>query len=218
MGLFDAFKKKNTDSSNVTTQTPTPISNPGVQLLDLHKGDILDLTKYSSALTRVRASAGWDANDRGRDTYDLDLCAYLCEKDGSVYDTVYYGDKRARGIYLDGDNLTGEGEGDDENIYVTLNEIPSNITSIYFAVVIYQASSKGQSFSNVHNAYIRLVDEASGEREICRYRMSEDGGKNTAVVAARLSRGTVGWEFKAIGEYTKDSISSLEDKIERKGW
>ena len=220
MGLFDFLKGKNgttSTSSNVNVEpTPSPVSvAPTNGLLDLRKNDILDLTKYSDKLRNVRAAAGWAINERGRD-YDLDLCAYLCDSKGSVLHTVYYGDKDYAGIYLDGDDLTGGGDKDNENIRVDFNNIPKNVQTIYFAVVIYEAESRHQVFGKVKNAYIRLVDSDARDYEICRFSITDDGGDNSALLAAKLTRTGDAWSFGAIGTYSKDSIRSLRNKINNK--
>ena len=219
MGLFDFFKKQPSNNSidySQPTYTPPkqePPQNTG-NILNLNKNDILDLNK---GLSRVRVAAGWDVNEkRFESDYDLDLCAYLMTDTGAIQDRVYYGDKRARGIYLDGDNLTGAGEGDDENIYVTLDTINSSVTKIVFAVVIYNAEKRRQKFENVKNAYVRLVDVGGKyESELCRYNLSDNGGDNTAVVFASLNRTEQGWQFQAIGNYTCATISTLQHKLKQ---
>ena len=216
MGIFGKLFGGNTTQQEVSTPAPanipTPVQSSSIDattgLLNLNKGDILDLTKYSDSLTKVRAAAGWKVNAMGRD-YDLDLCAYMLIN-GEVDSTVYYRDRNHRGIFLDGDNLTGStGNNDDENIHVNLQELHPAVDEIVFAVVIYSAAERHQKFSNVKNAYMRLVDESNG-KEICRYNLSEDGGDNTAVKLASLKKNANGnWSFHAIGEYSKNTIESL---------
>lgn len=216
MGLF-SFNKKEATVEPVASvpQTPTTCTEvdyaPSNGMLNLKKDNVLDLRKYSDSLSKVRVAAGWDFV--GGKAYDLDICAFLKNSAGKVVDTVYYGDKNSKGIFLDGDNLTGEGEGDDENIHVALSTIPTNVSSIVFGVVIYNASSRRQKFSGVKNAYVRLVDEASGDKEICRYQLTEDGGDNTAVTFAELYRNDSGWSFRAIGKYSRNTIESLRSSI-----
>lgn len=219
MGLFNFGNKTNESTTSASPAVGVERSgaqvdyNPTGGLLNLSKNDILDLSKYDDNLSKVRVAAGWDVSKRGGFAFDLDLCAFLLDKDGIPTSKVYFGDKKKKGIYLDGDNLTGAGDGDDENIYVNLNDIPANISSIVFAVVIYSASSKRQSFEDVQNAFVRLVDENNRGKEICKYKLSENGGSNTAVTFAELYRNGSNWSFKAIGQYSKDSIDSLEKRV-----
>lgn len=208
MGFFDRLKHKEQDPVPTQSQNFNSTSQQSVGILNLNKGDILDLTKVDEYLNNVRVSAGWDVNAYGQD-YDLDLCAILLNEANKVEYCVYYADKRYKGIRLDKDNLTGEGEGDDENIFVNLNKIPSSVSRIVFNVVIYRGAEKRQTLGNVRNAYVRLVDTERGEKEICRYSLSEDGGNNTAVEFAELVRTESGWQFHAIGNYMRANISSL---------
>lgn len=211
--LFNHGETSNVEAGVSGQDTSIPSVN-GVELLDLSKGDILDLSKVSDSLTTVRAAAGWDVNKGSGHDYDLDLCAYLCTS-RCVKGTVYYSSKSANGIHLDGDNLTGAGDGDDENIFVTLSKIDRDVERIIFAVVIYDARSRGQKFGRVKNAYMRLIDETTG-KEICRYRLSDDGGDNTAAILASLNKdGSGNWSFEAIGKYTKGSIGSIKDEVLR---
>lgn len=215
MSLFGNLFSNN---NNVQPSTPTPsptsaapaaaerevvldLSKKGP--LNLEKREFVNLTKSGVSLTHIRAAAGWDMASFG--SIDLDLCAYLFSN-GQLEQTVYYGAKRGQGIYLDGDNLTGEGDGDDENIRINFEQLPSHIDRIVIAVVIY---SMGKVFSGVKNAYVRLVDESQSQQELVRYNLSADGGKNTAVFAAELQKVNHEWRFVAVGDYSKNSIKSL---------
>ena len=222
MGLFNNLFKKETEApvsaqpqaqnhtqTSTSDVTMTNVEYSSTGLLNLTKNSVLDLTKYSDSLNKIRVAAGWDINKGIGSDYDLDLCAYLLDDRKKILKTVYYGSKKHTGIFLDGDNLTGEGDGDDENIYVNLKEIPEKVESIVFGVVIYGADSKRQKFENVKNAFVRLVDEDSRGKEICRYELSENGGDNTAVTFAKLYKTNGNWSFGAIGNYSKDSIESL---------
>ena len=171
MGMFNLFKTKQ--------EQPSPLPeikqpNSGV-VLNLQKDQILNLTKATPVLNKIRVSAGWDVNTNGPD-YDLDLCAILLDANNRLVkccnSCVYYGKKDSKGIYLDGDNLTGEGDGDDENIFVTLEAIPQDVKRILFNVVIYDAHARGQSFKKVQNAYVRIVNEELNNTEICRYKLT----------------------------------------------
>ena len=124
---------------------------------------------------------------------------------------IYFGNLKGDGIYLHGDNRTGAGDGDDERISVDLDRLPSNCNKVIFALNIYDAVSRKQGFSRVKNAYIRLVNEDNGNKEICRYNLSEDGGDNTALLFAELQRTNGSWQFKAKGELLHATVKSLAD-------
>lgn len=214
MGIFGFGKKTSTPevtetvaSVSVTREGNQVDYSPTNGILNLTKNSILDLNKYSTSLELVRVATGWDVVDNGQD-YDLDVCAFLLNSENKAIGKVYYGDKKSKGIYLDGDNLTGAGDGDDENIYVDLKKIPANVSSIVFAVVIYQAKTRHQKFGKVKEAFVRLVDE-NAQKQICKYSLSDDGADNTAVTVAELYRNDNGWSFRAIENYSKDSIESL---------
>lgn len=220
--------------SHTSTPSPAPASYDSISsisgnvvsldlrkdgILNLTKNDLLDLSKTDSTLRNIRCSAGWDVNDSryGQD-YDLDLCAYLLGSNGrlakGIKNTIYYGDKRGTGIQLDHDNLTGEGDGDDENMFIDFSRIPDSVQKILVCVVIYQGASRSQTFKHVKNAYVRLVDEGvSPEQEICRYNLSADGGNNTAVRFAELIRTGEGWVFKALGDLERASIGDIQDEL-----
>jgi tellurium resistance protein TerD len=213
MGIFNIFKTaKDIPSDAASIPTTNTVQTPGI--LNLQKNQILNLTKVAPQLVKMRVAAGWDVVTRGRD-YDLDLCAILLGADGKAVSScnslVYYGKKDSTGIYLDGDNLTGEGDGDDENIYVTLSDIPMDVQTILFCVVIYDAHARKQKFKNVRNAYVRIVNETNGETEVCRYNLTEDGGENTAVMFAELYKDGNEWNFKAIGKYLNASIQDIRN-------
>ena len=209
MGLFNLGNNhsSNTQSTAPTTTAPAQEVSSTGGMLNLQKNQFLDLNKANVNLSNMRLAAGWDVS-RGRGNYDLDICAILLDANGRYYDKVYYGDKNANGVRLDGDNLTGAGEGDDENIYVNISKLSSSVKRIVLAVCIYSARSRGQSFKYVENAYVRLVDESTG-KEVCRYNLSNDGGDATAVIFAELYENNGSWNFKAIGETCNASIDDI---------
>ena len=114
-----------------------------------------------------------------------------------------------QGIKLHGDNRTGEGEGDDEKISISLDKLPIECKKVVFAVTIYDAVRRRQSFSKVKNAYVRLVNEDKGNEEICRYNLTEDGGNNTGIIFAELFKENGNWQFKAIGKVLDATVSTL---------
>lgn len=204
------------------TPVATPIATEGHEvtldlnkpgLLNLEKQDFLNLTKTNLNLSNIRVSAGWDVSTHGRD-YDLDLFGNLLDADGKLIHnanhTVYYGDKHSQGVQLDHDNLTGAGDGDDENMFVNFDKLPENVSKIVIGVAIYEARNRHQDFGHVKNAYVRLVDQSqTPEKEIVRFNLTEDGGSYTAVKFAEFNRTAEGWVFKAVGDYLNGSIGEI---------
>jgi len=189
--------------------------------INLTKGQTIDLKKNENSsvennLSKVTIGLGWDINDNGAD-YDLDAVAILLDKDGKMSDSkdiVYYGNKKHESgkIYSTGDNLTGAGAGDDEQIVVNLNELPAQYEKIVFFTSIYQGSSRRQEFSKVKNAYIRAVD--ANNSEIGRYDIS--GGSSLAnkhsFVFAEVYRKDGGWKFRALGEaHETDNLMKIAE-------
>lgn len=182
--------------------------------ISLQKGQKVDLTKGNPNLSKIVVGLGWDTNkyDGGAD-FDLDAAAFLLGANGKVLrdeDFVFYNNlKHDSGSVLHmGDNLTGEGEGDDEQIKVDLSKVPSNIEKISFTVTIHEADSRHQNFGQVSNAFIRIVDETTN-REIIRYDLGEDFSVETAVVVGELYRRGGEWKFNAIGSGFKGGLEAL---------
>ena len=163
-------------------------------VLNLQKNDILDLRKAEPGLRHVMLGAGWDVAKKGffnlGADYDLDLIALLLDSNDKLINrgVIYFGNLKGEGIYLHGDNRTGAGDGDDEKISVDLDKLSPKCDKVIFALNIYDAVSRKQNFSKVKNAYIRILNEDNGNKEICRYNLSEDGGNNTALLFAELQR------------------------------
>ena len=182
--------------------------------ISLQKGQKIDLTKTNPGLTKVLVGLGWDTNkyDGGAD-FDLDSAAFLLGDSGKVNsdaDFVFYGNlKHASGsVEHLGDNLTGAGDGDDEQIKVDLAAVPANISKIDFTVTIYDAETRRQNFGQVSNAFIRIVNEATGE-ELLRFDLGEDFSIETAVVVAELYRNNGEWKFNAIGSGFSGGLAAL---------
>ena len=182
--------------------------------VNLSKGQKVDLTKGKPGLSKLMVGLGWDVNryDGGSD-FDLDAAAFLLNGGGKVAsdgDFVFYGNlKHASGAVEHlGDNLTGAGEGDDEQILVNLAAVPASVEKIDFTVTIYDADVRRQNFGQVSNAFIRVVDEASGE-ELIRYDLGEDFSIETAVVVGELYRHQGEWKFSAIGSGFQGGLKAL---------
>jgi tellurium resistance protein TerZ len=171
--------------------------------ISLQKGQKVSLAKPGGGtLTRVKMGLGWDAVakkglfGKGKtQTIDLDASCLLFDASGNHTDTVWFRQLRSKdgSVLHTGDNLTGEGEGDDEVINVDLQQVPANVTQLVFTV----NSFTGQDFSQIANAFCRLVDETTGE-EIARYDLSGSGQHN-AQIMAKVSRDGDGWSMTAIG-------------------
>ncbi|ENZ01343.1 TerD family protein [Clostridium thermobutyricum] len=195
-----------------------------MNMLNLKKNDILNLTKEDPSLNRIMLGAGWDVVEKkgffsfGTKDYDLDLTAFLLDGDDKLIHKgiIYFGAQKGKGIMLHGDNLTGEGDGDDEKISVELNNLPADCKKVLFSVIIYDAEKRKQSFSGVKNAYVRLIDEDKRGAEICRYNLSEDGGDNTAIYFAELIKEDSHWHFKARGEFLKGSLHTMAEMYRRR--
>lgn len=182
--------------------------------ISLKKGQKVDLTKTNPGLKNILIGLGWDTNkyDGGKE-FDLDSSVFMLGADGKVTsdaDFVFYGNlKHVSGsVEHLGDNLTGEGEGDDEQIKIDLSKVPETIEKIDFTVTIYEAEERKQNFGQVENAFIRVVNEATGE-ELIRYDLGEDFSIETAVVIGELYRNKGEWKFNAIGSGFGGGLASL---------
>ena len=182
--------------------------------VSLSKGQKVDLTKGNPGLSKIIVGLGWDTNkyDGGAD-FDLDAAAFLLAANGKVAsdsDFVFYGNLKhsSGGVEHMGDNLTGEGDGDDEQIKVNLAAVPASVDKIGFTVTIYEAESRKQNFGQVSNAYIRIVDETSNA-ELIRYDLGEDFSVETAVVVGELYRNNGEWQFNAIGRGFPGGLKAL---------
>lgn len=178
------------------------ITTSSTGVLNLEKNAVLDLTKRNPGLTLVNLGAGWDVA-AGGDDFDLDIAAILLDangKFGSSENIVYFNHMETAGVKLNGDNLTGAGDGDDEVISLDLSKINPNVQKIVFVVTIYRGQEKRQTFGMINNSYVRLLDVAHGEKELCRFDLKENGSTATGVIFAELTRDGAEWQFKAIGE------------------
>jgi len=181
-----------------------PNSNTQSQgtVLDLNKNDVLDLTKKNPGLKKVVLGAGWDISNNSAD-FDLDIATFLLDSNNrfnTVENIIFFNNKSGQGISLGGDNRTGAGDGDDERIQIDLDAINPSIMKIVFIVTIHNAQAKRQTFGMVNNSYVRLLDVAQGEKEICRFNLKENGSTATSVIFAELYRSGSEWQFKAVGE------------------
>ncbi len=182
--------------------------------ISLQKGQKVSLTKEKAGLDRIVIGLGWDEVERKRGFFapkptaiDCDASALVLQ-DGKLKgkeDIVYFGNlKHHTGAIMHmGDNLTGAGAGDDEQIIVELSKIPEKYDKIILVVNIYDAYKRKQHFGMIKNAFIRLVDERDG-KEVCRYNLSESYDNMTAMVFGEVYRHNGEWKFNAVGQGTQD--------------
>jgi tellurium resistance protein TerD len=172
----------------------------------LSKGGNVSLTKQagSAGLTAVTVGLGWDVRTTTGTDFDLDASAIACGADGRVVSDLHFiffnNLKSPDGsVEHTGDNLTGEGEGDDEQIKVAVATVPPNIEKIVFPVSIYDADNRSQNFGQVRNAFIRVVNQADNS-ELARYDLTEDASTETAMIFGELYRRGPEWKFRAVGQ------------------
>lgn len=172
--------------------------------VSLSKGGNVSLSKEAPGLKAVRVGLGWDTRVTDGGAFDLDASVFLLGDTGKVRsdaDFVFYNNKNGGNgsVIHQGDNLTGEGSGDDEVVAVSLDQIPAEIQKLSFAVTIHDADARRQNFGMISNAFIRVLNEAGGT-EIARYDLSEDASTETAMIFGELYRHNGEWKFKAIGQ------------------
>lgn len=195
--------------------------------INLQKGQKIDLTKGGGGLRQVMVGLGWDEAEQPRGFFapkpqpiDCDASAILCGTNGRIISNdisqccVYFGNLRhpSGAIVHQGDNLTGEGDGDDEQIMVNLPKVPAQVDKIVFVVNIYDARPRKQHFGMIRNAFIRLVDMEQ-RTEICRFNLSENYNNMTGLVVGEIYRKNGEWKFNAIGQPVQEA-SRLDSLIQ----
>ncbi len=184
--------------------------------VNLQKGQKVELKKEGGGvLHKVMVGLGWDEVKRSRGFFspkpadiDCDASAFVCMdgKLASNKDVVYFGNLRhgSGAVKHMGDNLTGAGDGDDEQIFVDLDKLPSNYDRIVFVVNIYEAAQRKQDFGLIKNAFIRICDGET-DKELCKYNLSENYDGMTAMIFGEIYRHNGAWKFNAIGQATRDN-------------
>ena len=181
--------------------------------VSLSKGGNVSLTKEAPGLTAVLVGLGWDARTTSGQDFDLDASALMIGTSGKILSDshfVFFNNLTSPdgSVEHTGDNLTGEGEGDDEVIKVNLAAVPAECDKLVFTVSIYDAEARGQSFGQVRNAYIRIVNQAGGA-EIARYDLSEDASTETAMLFGEVYRNNAEWKFRAVGQGYTTGLSGI---------
>ncbi|MBM7702492.1 TerD family protein [Metabacillus iocasae] len=182
--------------------------------ISLAKGQKVDLTKGNPGLTKVTVGLGWDVNkyDGGQD-FDLDASAFLLDANGkcvSETDFVFYNNAQhaSGGVTYTGDNRTGEGGGDDEQIDLDLSSVPATTEKVAFVITIHDGEARNQNFGQVSNSYVRVFNSSTNE-ELIRYDLGEDFSIETAIVVGELYRHNGEWKFAAVGSGYQGGLASL---------
>ncbi|RED63161.1 TerD family protein [Cohnella lupini] len=182
--------------------------------ISLSKGQRIDLTKTNPGLKQAIIGLGWDTNKyTGSQAFDLDASAFLLNENGKasgIEDFVFYNNLSVHSgaVVHSGDNRDGMGDGDDERIKIDFSKIPPSIHRIGITVTIHEAQSRNQNFGQVSNAFVRVVDELSGN-VILRFDLGEDFSVETAVVVCELYRHGADWKFQAVGSGYANGLSAL---------
>ena len=179
----------------------------------LSKGGNVSLSKVDPSLKNVKIGLGWDTRSTDGQDFDLDASAFLLTDAGKVRgdnDFIFYNNLKSSdgSVTHTGDNRTGEGEGDDESLIIELNRVPQEVTKIVFVVTIHDATARRQSFGQVANAFIRLVNNDSNV-EAARYDLSEDASTETAMLFGELYRHAGEWKFRAVGQGYAGGLGSV---------
>ncbi|HWJ86167.1 MAG TPA: TerD family protein [Cellulomonas sp.] len=172
--------------------------------ITLAKGGNVSLSKEAPNLTAVLVGLGWDARTTSGQDFDLDASALLLGASGKVLSDahfVFYNNLASPDGTVEhtGDNRTGEGEGDDESVKLDLARMAPEVDRIVFPVSIHDAEARHQSFGQVRNAFIRIVNQADGQ-EIARYDLTEDASTETAMIFGEVYRYGAEWKFRAVGQ------------------
>ena len=181
--------------------------------ISLQKGGNVNLSKEAPGLKEILVGLGWDARATDGVEFDLDASIFLTKADGKVRsdaDFIFYNNKVSSdgSVTHKGDNRSGAGDGDDEAVEVNLEKVGSDVEKIAFSVTIHEGETRRQTFGQVSNAFIRVVNKLDG-KELARYDLSEDGSTETAMIFGELYRAGAEWKFRAVGQGFKGGLGPL---------
>ncbi len=181
--------------------------------VSLVKGSNVSLKKVDPGIKKALIGLGWDARATDGAAFDLDASIFMLgsnEKVRSDADFIFYNNKTSAdgSVVHGGDNLTGAGEGDDEQVYIELTNVPADVQKVIFAATIYEADTRRQNFGMVSNAFIRVVNQET-ELEIVRFDLSEDASIETAMVFGELYRRRGDWKFRAVEQGYQGGLGPL---------
>lgn len=183
--------------------------------VSLQKGGNVSLSKEAPGLTEVIVGLGWDSRVTDGTEFDLDASVFVTGENGKVLNDasfIFYNNKTSADGSIEhlGDNRSGQGDGDDEQVNVKLNGLGADVKKLVFAVTIHDAEARKQSFGQVGNAYIRVLNKADG-KEIARFDLSEDASTETAMIFGELYRHNDEFKFKAIGQGFAGGLKPLAE-------
>lgn len=181
--------------------------------VSLVKGGNVSLKKVDPGIKKALIGLGWDARATDGAGFDLDASIFMLGSNDKVRsdgDFIFYNNKTSAdgSVEHSGDNLTGAGEGDDEQVLIQLTKVPSDVQKVIFAATIYEADSRRQNFGMVSNAFIRIVNQET-EQEIVRFDLSEDASIETAMVFGELYRRRGDWKFRAVEQGYQGGLGPL---------
>ncbi|CAI2142211.1 MULTISPECIES: TerD family protein [Serratia] len=181
--------------------------------VSLVKGGNVSLTKEAPTMNIAMAGLGWDARVTDGQGFDLDASVFMVGDDGKVLGDssfIFFNNKKSTcgSVEHQGDNRTGEGDGDDEQVKIELSKVPAEVKKLVFAVTIYDAEARKQNFGMVSNSYMRIYNNDNGT-EIARFDLSEDASTETAMIFGELYRHGAEWKFKAVGQGFAGGLSAL---------
>ena len=182
--------------------------------INLSKGGNINLSKTAPTMSKVDLGLGWNPRATDGKAFDLDAVAFLTGEDGKVRldgEFIFFNQKTSPcgSVNHNGDNRTGDGDGDDETISVDLSKVPQEVAKIVFAVTIHEGQQNSQNFGMVDKAYIRVINQDANAEELARFDLSEDGSTEVAMIFGELYRHSGEWKFKAVGQGFSGGLGAL---------
>lgn len=182
--------------------------------INLSKGGNINLSKTAPTMNKVDLGLGWNPRTTDGKAFDLDAVAFLTGEDGKVRldgEFIFFNQKVSPcgSVTHNGDNRTGDGDGDDETISVDFSKVPQEVAKIVFAVTIHEGQQNSQNFGMVDKAYIRVINQDANAEELARFDLSEDGSTEVAMIFGELYRHSGEWKFKAVGQGFSGGLGAL---------
>ncbi len=181
--------------------------------ISLQKGGNVNLSKEAPGIQNVTIGLGWNPRATDGQAFDLDAVVFMLganDKVRSDADFIFYNQSKSTcgSVVHQGDNRTGEGDGDDETVLIDLSKVPADVNKVIFGVTIHDGQQRGQNFGQVSNAYIRVVNNAGGS-EVARYDLSEDSSTEAAMIFGELYKNNNEWKFRAVGQGFQGGLGPL---------